>query len=170
MRWKRALGATVLSRRLLLVLLLGSVGILLDGERTVDDGLEGDEALAAGEAQRLELVVDVHHVVVVASEDLDEQVVIARRDVALHHLGNLLQGLHHAVEVLGILQIETDIGAGLVADLLGVDEKLRSQENAQVGELLYALVDSGTTHVSRTCYFEERNASVFCDKTENLAV
>ena len=86
---------------------------------------------------------DVHHVVVVASEDLDEQVVIARRDVALHHLGNLLQGLHHAVEVLGILQIETDIGAGLVADLLGVDEKLRSQENAQVGELLYALVDSG---------------------------
>ena len=127
--------------------------------------------LLRGEAQRLELVMDdVHHVVVVASEDLDEQVVIARRDVALHHLGNLLQGLHHAVEVLGILQIETDIGAGLVADLFGVDEKLRSQENAQVGELLYALVDSGTTHVARTCYFEERNASVFCDKTENLAV
>ena len=110
---------------LLYIFLLRHVGVLLDGNGTVDDRLKRDETLAARETQRLKLVVDdIHHVMVVARINLDKQVVIACRNVAFHHLWNLLQGLHHAVEVLGILQIQADVGTCFVSNLFWIDEKL----------------------------------------------
>ena len=60
--------------------------------------------------------------VVVAGVELDEYVVLACGEVAFHYFGNVAQSLDHFLELGGIAEEESDVGAGVVAEGRGVDE------------------------------------------------
>lgn len=81
--------------------------------------------------------------------------------MTFHHLRYLLQLLNHIVERSRVLQIESDVSARLVTKHLWVDDKLRPFEHTKIGELLYALMNSCTTHVAQACHFKKWYTSVF---------
>ena len=73
---------------------------------------------------------DVQQVMIVACIDFDEHVEASCGIVALHDFGNLLELFEYFIEFLGVLEVEADVGAGLVAYLLGVDDELRTLDDA----------------------------------------
>ena len=90
--------------------------------------------------------------------------------MTLGDLGNLLQLLNDMVEVLGILEVETDIGTGLVTDGLGRHDEHGAIEDSLAGELLNALVDGGTTDATGTGHLEERHAGILANHAQNESV
>ena len=91
---------------------------------------------------------DVKQVMVVSGVNLDEHIEASRRVVAFHYLRNLTQFVHHVIKLGGVLQIESDVCAGLVSHFLRVDNESRSLQNAEIGELLYALMYSGSADIA----------------------
>ena len=75
---------------------------------------------------------DVQQMVIVAGIDLDEHIIVARRVVAFHHLGDILQGFDHLIETFRMLQVQSHISTGFIADLLGIDNKLRAFQHTKV--------------------------------------
>ena len=69
---------------------------------------------------------DCQQMMVVHGIELDEHIEVACGIMTLHHLRNLLQFRHNLVEGARILEVQSDIGTGLIANLLGVDDELRS--------------------------------------------
>ena len=67
---------------------------------------------------------DIEQVVVVEGVDFYEQVKISRGVVTFHHLGYLLQLLHHNIKVFRILEVKAYIGTRLIADFLWVNDEL----------------------------------------------
>lgn len=137
----------------------------------MDDGIESHDGFATRQAERLQFVVnEFEQVVIVACVDLDEHVVAASRVVALHHLWYLLQFFNNGIERAGIFQVESYIGARFVANLLWVNNELRAFDNTKVGEFLDALMDSCTTNIAFSCYFQKRNTSILSNHLEDLLV
>lgn len=137
----------------------------------MDDGIESHDGFATRQAQRLQFVVnEFEQVVIVACVDFDEHVVAASRVMTLHYLGYLLQFLYYRIEGAGVFQVEAYIGARFVANLLWVDNELRALDNPQIGEFLDALMDSCTTNVALSCYFQKRNTSILSNHLEDLLV
>lgn len=115
---------------------------VLDGDVATEGFFKGDEGLGAGQAQGLQLFVDdAEHVTVVLGVDFDEHVVLAGGVVAFHDLRNFVERLHHVAEMAWIFEEDAQEGTGLVTDLVGVQDEFRAFDDAQVGELLNALVD-----------------------------
>ena len=90
--------------------------------------------------------------------------------MTFHHLWNLTQFLHYIVEFLRILQVKSDESAGLIAYFLRVNIKLATFEYADVGQFLYALMNSGTTHIACASHFKERNSCVRNNEFEYFLV
>ena len=108
--------------------------------------------------------------VVVTGIDLDKHIEVTRGIVALHHLRDLFELLEHLIEGRRILQVESDIGAGFVAYLLGIDYELRAFEYSHVCQLLYALMDCRTAYVALTCHLEERNTRILGYEPQDFLV
>ena len=85
---------------------------------------------------------------VVAGINLDKHIHAACRIMTFHYLRNLTQFVHHVIELGGVLQIESDVCAGLVSHFLRVDNESRSLQDAEIGELLYALMYSGSADIA----------------------
>ena len=102
--------------------------------------------------------------------DLDEEVVLSCRVVALHDLRNLLELLDDPLEIRRILQIDAHIGTGLVTDLLRIDDELGSFDDTGFGQFLYTLVNGGTGDIAGPCHLQEGNSCVLSHKLENLDV
>ena len=61
---------------------------------------------------------------VVAGIKFDKHVKVTRCIMALHHLRDILQFLDNLIKRAWVLQIQTDIGACLVADLFRISQEL----------------------------------------------
>ena len=142
-----------------------------DGHLALEGFVEGDQCFGACQAQGLELVVnDGEQVVVVARVELDEHIVLAGREMALHYLGNLCEGLRYALERGGVFQVYSYVGTGFVAYFFGVDHVLAAFQDAHLPQSLYALVYGRSRHVACTGYFEERDTGIVGYEFEDLSV
>ena len=111
-----------ISKSLLLFFTKGNIN---DGQLTVDGGMEGNQRLTAGQSQRLQLVVDNRQqVMVVDGIKFDEHIEVACGIMTLHNLRNVLEFRHDLIEGTWILEVQSDIGTGLIADLLRIDHEL----------------------------------------------
>ena len=103
--------------------------------------LEGYESFGTGQTQSLNLVLEyVQKVVVVVGHDFYKDVVLAGGKVALNDFGYVLQLFDDMVELSGITQEETYVGAGVVTDCRRIDKTLRAFDDTVCNQALYTLV------------------------------
>ena len=92
---------------------------LVDRKLATEYLAERDQRLGARQPDGLQLGVDnLEQVLVVPGEPFDNRVVLSGRSMALDHLGNFVQLLHHVLEVARILQVEPHIGTRFKPDLV----------------------------------------------------
>ena len=82
---------------------LRSVGLVLDGQLTFEYFLERNNRLCACGVELLEMPLDdLKKMVVVARHDFCEQIIVTRREMAFHHLGDFLELGYYLVEFCGV--------------------------------------------------------------------
>ena len=119
--------------------------------------METNDGVRALQPEGAQLVLDdFHHVGVVAGIELDEDVVAARGDMALHNFGYLGNLFHDPVEVGGFFQVDAHEGTGIVAYLARFEHELGTFEHAYLEQALNALVDGSATHAALACHFQKR--------------
>ena len=113
---------------------------------------------------------DAHEMMVVEGINLDEHVKASCCIVTFNNLWNLSKALNHIVKICGILKEQTYVGACLITNLFGIDYKLRTFENAKVGELLNALMNSRSTDIADASHFKKRNSCIGSYEMQNFFV
>ena len=156
-----------------LVVIVGSfVGRkILDGKLAAERFFEGDNRFGTRQPQRLQFGVDnLQQVVVVAGVYFQEHIILTGGIVAFYDFGNMLQFIDDLFELSRRLQVHTDVGARLEADSVGVEGKFRTFDDAEIGQFLHALVYGCSRYIAFTSHFQERNARVRCDKSQNFII
>ena len=97
-----------------------------NGGLAAENLLEADESLGAGPALLLDALQQMQQVVVVAGEDLEENIVLATRVIELHHLGDFAQVFHNLVVLRRVAHVDADKGTGVVAQSGRVEDALRA--------------------------------------------
>ena len=116
--------------------------------------VEGDEGFGADYAgDDLELVVEeLHEVFVVTGEELDEHCVGACGEVTFYDFGYFFKlGYDFAVEG-SALEVDSDVGAGAVAEDFWVDVVAGACDYVEVDHALYALVYGCAGDSTFLCY------------------
>ena len=108
--------------------------------------------------------------VIVPCVYLDKHIIFPGSEMTFHHFRYCFQSLGYRIERLRIFQINPNISTCLVPDLLRVDDILRTFQYTQISQLLYALMNSRTRNIARSCHFQERNAGVVGNQLQNLLV
>src|SRR5690606_26314255 len=116
---------------------------LSDLDLPVDLLVQGNEGFGAGDALDLwyVFVEDLHQMLIVPTEHLDQDGPVPGGVVAFQYLGNLCQlfdgpGIRH-----GLVQKDPDIGHGSIAQYPGVDHEFGSQQQPGAFEFAQPLVD-----------------------------
>ena len=81
----------------------------------------------------------VHQLLVVLGVELDEHRIGTCGEVALHNLRNREQTVDHVAVHRTSLQVHSDIGAGGVAQRLGIDLKTATRDDSILYEMLHTL-------------------------------
>ena len=108
--------------------------------------------------------------VVIVGVELDEEVVAAGGEVALYDFGDLLEAVDYLIELGGVLEEESDIGAGVKSDRGGIDVELRALDDAYRLESGDALMDSGAGYFAFTCYLQEGSSGVVEQEVKDFDV
>ena len=149
-----------------------AVRLFVDGNRylALDALLERDERLGAYHAvDALQFVVQkVHELLVVAGIELHEHGVGTCGEVTFHHLGDSGNALYNLFIHTAALKVETHVGAGGVAEALGVHVETASCDHATFDKVLHALVDGGARNATFGCYVLERDACILRENVQNL--
>lgn len=103
---------------------------------------------------------DTQEMMIVLSIYLDEHIILPRRIMTLHNLRNLPQRISNLIKLGRILQIKTYISTCFVSDTFRIQNKLRSLDDPQRGQLLNTLMNGCSRNLACTGYFQERNASI----------
>ena len=89
-------------------------------------------------------IEQVHQLLVVFGIQLYQHRVRTSSKVALYHFGNVLQAFDHFFVHRSLLQVDTHIGTGGVAQALGIHIKSTTRDDISIDQMLHALMDSGT--------------------------
>jgi hypothetical protein len=90
--------------------------------------------------------------------------------VTLYDFGYVAQTLYHIFIHGAAFQRDAHIGAGGVAQTLGVYVEAATHDNAVLNEVLYALVNGSTRHVTLGSDILERNASILGENIQDFLV
>ena len=107
---------------------------------------------------------------VVLGVELDEHRIGTCGEVALHNLRNREQTVDHVAVHRPSLQVHSDIGAGGVAQRLGIDLKTAARDDSILYEMLHTLVDSCSRNAALCSHVLERKAGIGGQDSENLFV
>ncbi len=105
-------------------------------------------------------VQQFHQLLVVTGIEFDHHRVGASGEVALHHFGDVHQLLDHILVHRAFLQRDTYIGAGAVAQALGIHVEAAARNDIGIDEVLNALMDSSTRDVTLGSNILERDARI----------
>lgn len=168
--WKRALcflflGCYVYCRGCLFCL-----GV--NGNFAFDALFERDKGLGRHYARyALHLVVQqIHQLLVVLCIQLYQHGVGACGEVTLYNLGDGEQTLHHIFIHAAALKVQTYIGAGRIAQALGVYVKSAASDDAALHEVLHTLVNGCARHAALGSDILEGYACIFREDTQYLLV
>ena len=154
-----------------LIFLIRNLLDILQRKLTVDGCIEGDDGLASGKTQWLQLIVDnLQEMVVVDCINLDEHIKTARSIMTLYYLRNLLEFFYHLIKLLRFLEEQSHICTGFVTNLLWIDNKLRAFNNAKVSEFSYTLMNGSTAYITSTCYFQKWNSGILRNQLQNMPI
>lgn len=150
--------------------LLGQDELQIDRAR--EGLLQRDARLGGGDALDAQHVVEdrPHEVLVVDAVELRLDVALPRNEVGLDDLGDLLQLRDRLLQQLRLLDRDVDVGADIVAEQLGIDDRIAAQNHAGFGQLVDALVDSRTRDAAFAGDLQVGHASVSDEVFEDLAV
>lgn len=99
------------------------ISFVIGGDFPINRVVETDESLGTRHTiDHLNLIVEqIHQMLVVTGIQLDKHGVGAGGEVTFHNLGDFLK-LRHYIAVHGTsLEIDTDVGAGGIAQYFGID-------------------------------------------------
>ncbi len=138
---------------------------------TAECRVERYNAFAPCKTKGLELVVDdVEQMMIVQSVYFDEHVIVAGGVVTFNNFRYLLQNGKRIVEIFGILEVQTYVGACFIAYFFRVYDELRTFENTLIAEFLDTLVYGCAAYIASTCHFEKRDTGIFGNEPENFLV
>lgn len=134
----------------------------VNGNVALDALLKRYQRLGSRYARNLlQLSVDqVHQLLIVAGIELDKHGVGACGEMTLDNLGNVRQELHHIAIHGAALQRNAHIGAGVIAQRLGIDVEPAARDDSCIDEALHALMDGGARNVALGCHILERYAGI----------
>ena len=144
----------------------------MDGNLALDALLQRDERFSCHHARNLlQLTVQqIHQLLVVAGVELHHHGVGTRGEMALHHLGDMLQALHHLLVHRAALQVDAHIGAGAIAQGLGVDIEAAAGDDVALDEALHTLVDGGTRHTTLGGHIFKRDTCILRENVQDFLV
>lgn len=147
-------------------------GFQNDGHLAVDGLLERNERFGGDDARNLldAVVEQAHEVFVVVGIELDEHGVGAGGEVTLHDFRNLVQLLHGVAVHGAALQRDAHVGAGAVAQTLGIDVVAGPYDDARLDEALHALMDGRTRHAAYRGHVLKGNTRVTGNDFQYLLV
>jgi hypothetical protein len=90
--------------------------------------------------------------------------------VTLYHLWDVLESLDNVLIHRTTLQRDTHIGTGRVAQTLGIDVKTTPHDDFTLNEVLNALMNGSTRHITLCGYILERDARILRQDTEYLFI
>jgi hypothetical protein len=90
--------------------------------------------------------------------------------MALHYLRDIIEFRHDLVEGTRILEVQSNIGTGLLADLLGIDYELRPPQHTHGCQFLNTLVDGCAAHITETGDLQKWNTCIIRNQAEDLLV
>lgn len=134
--------------------------------------VERNEGLGADDSwDHLDVVVEeIHQVLVVACENLDEHRVGTSGEVALNDFGDLFKfGDNLAVHVAA-LEVDADVGASLVSDDARVDVVAGSGDNVEIDHALDALMYGGTGNAANFRHVLGGDAGVLHNNLKDLSI
>ena len=80
--------------------------------------------------------------------------------MTLHNLGYAQQARHYLLVHASALEVDAHVGAGGIAQTLGVDIETAAGNHSVVYQMLYALVNGCTRHAALGCHILEGHTGV----------
>ena len=80
--------------------------------------------------------------------------------MGFNNLWDFFQGFDYIIKIFRILKVKSNIRTSLVTDFLRINNKLRTFQNSQVCQFLYALVYCSSTNITCPCNFQEWDSCI----------
>jgi hypothetical protein len=90
--------------------------------------------------------------------------------MTLHHLGDMLQALHHILIHRALLKGYAHIGTGGIAQALGVDIEAAARDDIGIDEVLNTLVDGSTRDITLGSDILKRDTGILRQDAQNPLV
>ena len=115
-------------------------------------------------------VQQLHQLFVILGIELDKHRIRACGEMTLHHLGDVLQLLHHVLVHRTLLQVDAHVGTGAVAQTLRVHVEAAARDDIGIDEVLHTLMDGCTRHIALGSHILEGDTGILGQNAQNLLV